>query len=195
MPAFLHRFFSFLSFFFYLPLPSSTTFFFCHLLLLYLSSFSLCSRIDLSERSINPSAIYAIAAGSIFAWIFLTRTLSIRIDWINLFSVLASRHLTLPFVVLRHQFWGPWPRASVHLHTSYAAVNVFLVLFSIDSLTGAGRRAGGLALINLIFPLSATHLSYLADLLGIAWRSCRRIHRATGWMAISLLSISRYRGD
>lgn len=35
-------------------------------------------------------------------------------------------------------------------------------------ITQAGRRAGGeLALISLTFPLSATHLGYLADLLGI----------------------------
>lgn len=135
----------------------------------------------------NPLAIYAITAGGIFAMLFLTRTFSILLNWTNLFSILASRHLTLPFIVYRHRFWGPWSRASVLLHALYTAVNVFLVLFRIDSLTGAGRRAGELALVNLIFPLSATHLSHLADLLGITWRICRRVHRATGWMAIALL--------
>ena len=73
------------------------------------------------------------------------------------------------------------------LHVSYAAIDVFLV-FRINSLTGAGRRAGELAIVNLIFPLSATHLNYLADVLGITWRTCRRIHCATGWMAVALLS-------
>ncbi|KAA8652089.1 ferric reductase family protein [Aspergillus tanneri] len=56
-----------------------------------------------------------------------------------------------------------------------------------QSWTGAGRRAGELALVNLVFPLSAIHLSYLADLLGITWRTCCKIHRATGWMAVALL--------
>lgn len=138
-------------------------------------------------QSMNVLAIYAIAAGGIFVGLFLTRALSILINWTNLFSVLVSRHLTLPFVIHRHQLWGPWTRASVLLHVSYAAINVFLIFFRIESLTGAGRRAGELALINLIFPLSATHLSYLADLLGITWRICRRIHGATGWMAVALL--------
>ncbi|OJJ67709.1 hypothetical protein ASPBRDRAFT_34075 [Aspergillus brasiliensis CBS 101740] len=35
---------------------------------------------------------------------------------------------------------------------------------------------------------SISRLSYLADLLGIRWDACRKIHRATGWMAVALLS-------
>lgn len=137
----------------------------------------------------NALAIYAIAAGGIFAGLFMIRTLSILTSWTNLFSVLVSRHLTLPFVVHRNRLLGPWSRASVLLHALYAAINVFLVVFRIESFTGAGRRAGELALVNLIFPLSATHISFLADLLGITWGTCRRIHRATGWMATALLAI------
>jgi hypothetical protein len=38
------------------------------------------------------------------------------------------------------------------------------------------------------FPLSATHLGYLADLLGITWRTCSKIRQATGWMSVALLS-------
>lgn len=133
-------------------------------------------------------AIYAIATGGIFAGLILTQILSIFINWTNLLSVLVSRYLALPFVVHRHRLWGPWSRASVLLHVSYAVINIFLIFFRIESLTGAGHRAGELALVNLIFPLSATHLSYLADLLGITWRTCCRIHRATGWMAVALLS-------
>lgn len=133
-------------------------------------------------------AIYAIAAGGIFVGLFLTQTLSIFTSWKDLFCTLFSRYLTLPFVINRYRFWGPWTRASVFLHLSYAAINIFLIFFRIESLTGAGRRAGELALVNLIFPLSAIHLSYLADLLGIKWSTCCRIHRATGWMAVALLS-------
>ena len=138
-------------------------------------------------QSMNALAIYAIAAGGIFVGLFLTRTFSILKNWTNLFSVLVSRHLTLPFIIHRHLLWGPWTRASVILHVSYVAINVFLVFFRMESLTGVGRRAAELALINLIFPLSATHLSYLADLLGVTLRTCRRIHRVTGWMAVALL--------
>lgn len=133
-------------------------------------------------------AIYAISAGGIFVGLYLTRTLSMLANWSNFFSVLLSRHLTLPFLVHRHQLLGPWTRASVFLHLLYAATNVFLVFFRMESWAGAGRRAGKLTLINLIFPLSTIHLSYLADLLGITWHTCRKIHRATGWMAVTLLS-------
>lgn len=136
----------------------------------------------------NALAIYAIAAGGIFTGLFLIQTLSILTNWTNLFSVLASRHLILRFVVYRNQLCGPWSRASVLLHASYIAVNVFLVLFRIKSSIDAGRRAGELAIVNLIFPLSASHLSFLADLLGITWRTCLRIHRAAGWMATALLA-------
>ncbi|EKV17067.1 hypothetical protein PDIG_16940 [Penicillium digitatum PHI26] len=40
----------------------------------------------------------------------------------------------------------------------------------------------------MVFPLSTAHLGFLAGLLGITWRTCRKIHRATGWTAFALLS-------
>lgn len=134
-------------------------------------------------------AIYAIAAGGIFVAFFVTRTFSSVAGWADFFRIFVSRHLTLPFVIQRHRLCGPWTRVGVLLHLIYAAINVFLVLFRINSLTGVGRRAGELALVNLVFPLSTIHLSYLADLLGIKWKTCRKVHRATGWMAVSLLSL------
>lgn len=133
-------------------------------------------------------AIYAIAAGGIFLGLFLVQTRSVLINWTDFFSVLLSRHVTLPVLIHRHRFWGPWARASVLIHVLYVTLNITLVFFRTNSLTGAGRRAGELALINIIFPLSAIHLGYLADLLGITWRTCRKIHKATGWMAAALLS-------
>lgn len=138
-------------------------------------------------QNMNALAIYAIAAGGIFVGLFLTQTLSILNNWTSLFSVLVSQHLTLLFVIHRHLLWGLWTQASVILHVSYVVINVFLIFFRMELLTGIGCWAGELALINLIFPLSATHLSYLADLLGITLCTCHRIHHVTGWMAIALL--------
>lgn len=150
--------------------------------------FSLFSPTAVSRsRRMDSLAIYAIAAGGIFVMLFLTRTVSTVTSWMDLFSIFVSRHLTLPFVIHRNRFCGPWTRAGVLIHLSYAAVNIFLIFFRIKSLTGAGRRAGELALVNLIFPLSTIHLNYLADLLGIRWSTYRKIHRATGWMAVALL--------
>ncbi|KAL4755931.1 ferric reductase family protein [Aspergillus foveolatus] len=118
-------------------------------------------------------AIYAITAGGIFAALFLTRTLLYLSSWSKFFSILL---------------WGPWTRISVLFHISYAAISILLIFFRIKSWAGAGRRAGELALVNLIFLLSAVHLSYLADLVGITWRTCRQIHRAVGWMTVALVS-------
>lgn len=133
-------------------------------------------------------AIYAMAAGGIFLVLFLIQARSVLLNWTESFSVLLSRHLTLPVLIHRHRICGPWTRSSVFVHVIYVSANTTLVFFKTHSLTGAGRRAGELALINLIFPLSAIHLGYLADLLGTTWRTCRKIHLVTGWMAVALLS-------
>ncbi|KAJ5640294.1 uncharacterized protein N7484_008156 [Penicillium longicatenatum] len=136
----------------------------------------------------NILAIYAIAAGGFCIALFLIQTRSILINCTESFSVLLYRHLILPVVISRHRVCGPWTRAGVLVHISYIAINIALVFFRTDSLVDAGRRAGELALINTIFPLSGAHLSYIAELLGITWRTCCKIHRATGWMTVILLS-------
>lgn len=133
-------------------------------------------------------AIYAIAAGGIFLALFLIQTRHVLVDWTESFSVLLSRHLTLPVLVRRHRILGPWTRASVLVHVSYIAVNIALVFLHAESLVDSGRRAGELALINMIFPLSAIDLGFLAGRLGVTWRTSRKVHRATGWTAIFLLS-------
>ncbi|CEO59625.1 hypothetical protein PMG11_04294 [Penicillium brasilianum] len=134
------------------------------------------------------AAIYAIAAGGILLALLLIQTRSVLIGWTESLSVLLSRYLTLPVLIRRHRIWGPWTRSGVLIHMIYISTNITLVFLKTDSFTGAGRRAGELALINSIFPLSALHLSYLADLLGIKWRTCRKIHHATGWMVVALVS-------
>ncbi|KAL4918127.1 hypothetical protein BDW62DRAFT_210819 [Aspergillus aurantiobrunneus] len=68
-------------------------------------------------RRIDPLVIYAITAGGIFAVLLSIRTI----------SLLAG--------------------AGVFLYLSYAAINIFLLFFRIKLLTGAGRRAGELALM------------------------------------------------
>ncbi|ODH50724.1 hypothetical protein GX48_03232 [Paracoccidioides brasiliensis] len=54
------------------------------------------------------------------------------------------------------------------------------------SAVDAGRRAGTLSLINMIFLFIWLHLSFVADLLGISLRRCRGSHRAAGWMVMAL---------
>lgn len=134
------------------------------------------------------SVIYAIAAGGMFLALFLIQTRHVLVEWTESLSVLVSRHLTLPVLVRRHRILGPWTRAGILIHVSYIAINIALVFLRTDSLVDSGRRAGELALINMIFPLSAAHLGFLAGLLGITWRTGCKIHRATGWIVVALLS-------
>jgi hypothetical protein len=132
--------------------------------------------------------IYAIAAGGTFGLLFLIKTAAFIASKLHKVTVPLQRHLTLP-VLFAHRPFGPWTRADVFLHFSYISINIFLVLFRASAIAGVGRRAGTLAVINLVLPLSTIHLSSLADLLGIHLQTCHKVHRATGWIAIVLLAI------
>lgn len=132
--------------------------------------------------------IYAIAAGGTFVLLFLIKTAAFIAGKLHKVTVPLQRHLTLP-VLFAHRPFGPWTRADVFLHFSYISINIFLVFFRASAIAGVGRRAGTLAVINLVLPLSTIHLSSLADLLDIHLQTCQKVHRATGWMAIVLLAI------
>ncbi|KAJ5639911.1 cell surface metalloreductase [Penicillium longicatenatum] len=103
-------------------------------------------------------------------------------------SVMISRHLTLPLLIHRHRIWGPWSRLDILSYSAYIVANILVAFFHIHSIAQAHRRAGELAPTNLIYP-SATHLGYLADLLGIPWSTFCKIHQATGWMSVTLLTL------
>ena len=73
--------------------------------------------------------VYAIAAGGIFVTLFLTRVASSLISLTSIIYVMASKHLTYPYLLNRHQILGPWTRANVLLYLVYGAVNVFCIAF------------------------------------------------------------------
>ncbi|KAL4801665.1 hypothetical protein BDV18DRAFT_148500 [Aspergillus unguis] len=133
--------------------------------------------------------IYAIAAGGVLILLFLIKIMVSLSHRTHLLTIPLSRHFTLRVLVPRRRLFGPWTWANVCLFISYVAINVFLVLFRARTLAGAGRRAGTLALINFIFPLSTIHASSLADILGIYLRTCQKVHGATSWMGVVLLSV------
>ncbi|RAH53375.1 hypothetical protein BO85DRAFT_381629, partial [Aspergillus piperis CBS 112811] len=78
-------------------------------------------------------------------------------------------------------------QVSILLYISYTVINIFLILFKIKSLAGAGCRAGKLVLVNLIFLLSVIYLSNLTNLLNITWHTCHKIYCIISWIAIILL--------
>jgi hypothetical protein len=103
----------------------------------------------------NVLLIYAIVGGGCFLALFLIQTRTTMIGWIESCSVLISRHLTLPALVYRHRIWGLWSPLNVLIYSAYTVGNIIVVFFYTHPVAQAGRRAGELALINLIFPLSA----------------------------------------
>lgn len=132
--------------------------------------------------------IYAIAAGGILRTLFLVRIASSLISLSNAISMFISKHLTYPYILNRHQLFGPWTRANVLLYFAYTAANVFFVAYQAQSAVGVGHRAGTISLVNMAFLVLSTHLSFLADILGISLQTCRRIHRAVGYMTSGLMA-------
>jgi hypothetical protein len=136
----------------------------------------------------DTTRIYAMAAGGILFGLALTRVVSSLMSVTRTVSVLISKHLTYPYLLDRHYLIGPWTRANILLSLAYGAINIFCVSFRLPSAADAGQRAGTLSLINMAFLFLATHLSFLADILGVSLQTCRRFHRAAGWMAGALLT-------
>lgn len=131
---------------------------------------------------------YAIAVGALLATLFLIRTASYLSDFKDTLLLIISKYLIYPNLLDRHRLIGPWSYASALSYLAYAVTNFFIVAFRADSAASAGGRAGTLSLINMSFLFLTTHLSLLANALGVSLAVCQRMHRAVGWMTIILLA-------
>ena len=133
----------------------------------------------------DPSYIYALAAGGTFLLIFLKYSPYIvrltKYKWV-------LKHLSYTYLVGRHRFVGPWSRAGVLIQLFYVSINIFCLLFRASKVSDAGLRAGKLSLINMIPLLSGPHHGFMADFLGISLTTYRAIHRSGGLMTIVLAS-------
>lgn len=132
--------------------------------------------------------IYAITFGCFLSLIVLGKYLARFVPWstINLFF---NQHFVYPYVLGRHSFLGPWTRLGTFMHLSYVSIIAFILFFKSNSAHTLGRRAGSLALINLVFLVASFSLSRTADLLGISLKTSRRAHRAVGWIVFILSAI------
>jgi hypothetical protein len=143
----------------------------------------------------NPIQIYAVAAGGTFSLLVLVHLVPYLIPFCTRVSFYASKHLTYPYLLHRHQILGPWTRAGVAIQLAYLALNVFCVAVSdlswhdlrASTFAEAGDRAGTLTLVNMTPLFAGFHHAFLADLLGLSLKSIRGIHRSAGWMACGLL--------
>jgi hypothetical protein len=102
-------------------------------------------------------------------------------------NLLTDKYLSYPHVLRRHRYLGPWSGASVVLQRVYISVNALCLGFGVSSIWTAGPRAANLSLINLIPLFAGSHLSFLADVLGITLRMHRRFYRSAGLMSFALL--------
>jgi hypothetical protein len=132
------------------------------------------------------SLVYAIVMGGSFCLLLLINSLPLITRLVRYLSPLVSKHLIHRYILHRHRLLGPWSRADVLVQLIYIAGNICCFEFWDTTTSQAGRRAGTLAMINLIPLFAVPHLSTLADLLGMTLSTFRQIHRSAGVMAVML---------
>lgn len=132
---------------------------------------------------------YAIAAVFLLGTLFLIRIRSFFANLLKVFSFLATKHFTYPYLWGRHRLIGPCTRADALSYVAYAVTNVVFIAFDNPPTATARNRAGTMSLINMNFLFLAHNLEFLANAMGVSLKTCKRIHRAAGWMTGILLSL------
>ncbi|KJK68090.1 Ferric reductase like transmembrane component [Aspergillus parasiticus SU-1] len=105
---------------------------------------------------------------------------------IRYLSQWTAKHLTFQAVLRQGKYIDRWSRADIVLTMMYLGANMTCVLVYFPGMTQAGFRAGRLSIINTILLFAGPHLSFVADMLGVSIRTCRRLHVLAGLVAILL---------
>ena len=132
---------------------------------------------------------YAIAAGGILSLFFIANLLRLAQPLCQYIGRVSSKHLSYTYLVSRHRYLGPWTPADLLTQVAYVAGNVVCLSFHPASTMEVGKRAGNLALINMIPLFAGPHISSLADALGVSLVSARQIHRSAAIMASGLVLV------
>ena len=98
---------------------------------------------------------------------------------------LILRKLVYPSFLNRKAWTERWSRGDALILVFYFGANVTCLALSPDIAT-AGRRAGTLALVNMILLFAGPHLSFIADILNVSIRQYKRIHAAAGMVTLTL---------
>lgn len=69
--------------------------------------------------AMNPTSIYAIAAGGVVVMLIIIKSLVSVEQVLRALALLAAKHFTYPYLVRRHRLLGPWSRADVFLQLIY----------------------------------------------------------------------------
>lgn len=138
----------------------------------------------------DPTAVYAICLGGVLVLSFAVTCVIPRLRAGLRTLLLYARVCLLDrFVLRRHALAGPWTVGCVLAQAIYLGGNICSLWFGHNSTERAATRAGRLALANAAPLFLASHLSFLADILGISLRTCKRVHRSCGLMTAAHVAV------
>lgn len=101
----------------------------------------------------------------------------------------SSKHLFYTHLVRRHRYLGPWTPAGVLAQVVYLSGNVLCLSFQAGSTVEVGKRAGRMALINMVPLFAGSHISSVADALGVSLVTARLLHRSVAAMVSVLVLV------
>lgn len=124
---------------------------------------------------------YAFCFGSVFLGLTCYHFRSQLNELKNIVRIPVLKHLSYR-PLIRSRRLVHWTRGDVLAELLYVGVNVFCLWFKSQSISTACRRAANLSLINMNFLYTTPHLDSLSSVLGLRWRSTRRLHGSIGVM-------------
>lgn len=104
----------------------------------------------------------------------------------NTMRKVASDYLVYPTVVRGGKCLDRWSRSDVLLLLAYVGTTISCVVAPYPSMDQAIPRSGTLSVVNFVFCFAGPYLGFLADILGLSLRSCRRLHALAGALAVAL---------
>ena len=137
----------------------------------------------------DATTIYAITAGGLLLLLCCINLLNqIRRHLQRRFVTFMLKHVVYPYIIQRHRLLVPRTRFEILLYISYWTATALCSAAGVSDLNEAGSRAAALAVIHYIPLYSTPHLTFIADLLALSFRTWRQMHAAMGTMA-SILSV------
>lgn len=138
-------------------------------------------------------AAYAVSFVFFFAIIFIKAHLPTR-PWIQRWRAKIRNRFVYSTVIGRYRFFGPWLTSHVMIFFIYVTINILCVTLRVDIRYGiflastptAARRAGYLALINLMPLFASPYFPFMADTLGLSLRKVVFIHRICSFSSACL---------
>lgn len=101
-------------------------------------------------------------------------------------SKITHACLIYPTVIPRGRFLDRWNLNDVLLIVAYIGTNVVCVILPLSGIQQVVLRSGTLSIINLSFCFAGPYLGFLADILAVSVKSCRRLHATVGTLGVFL---------